>query len=89
LLRKNLTGDVSRRQKAEDKKKESMMELIKKYRLVIAVILPILILVLFRSSGLNHFKNDAKKQAEPSVKQSNIMTIDRVDPFQGKSDNQS
>jgi len=36
-----LTGDVSRRQKAEDKKERIMMELIKKYRLVIAVILPI------------------------------------------------
>ena len=76
---------MSRRQKAEDKKKESMMELIKKYRLVIAVILPILILVLFRSSGLNHFKNDAKKQAEPSVKQSNIMTIEQVGSLSGKN----
>jgi hypothetical protein len=62
-----------------------MMELIKKYRLVIAVILPILMLVLFRSSGLNHFKNDAKKQAEPSVKQSNIMTIEQVGSLSGKN----
>ena len=61
------------------------MELIKKYRLVIIVVLPILILVLIRSSGLNHFKNDAKKWAEPSVKQSNIITIEQVVSPSGKN----
>jgi hypothetical protein len=61
------------------------MELIKKYRLVIIVVLPIFILVLIRSSGLNHFKNDAKKWAEPSVKQSNIITIEQVVSPSGKN----
>ena len=76
---------VGKRQKAKDKKQESQMELIKKYRLVIIVVLPILILVLIRSSGLNHFKNDAKKRAEPSLKQSNIMIIEQAGSLSGKN----
>jgi len=61
------------------------MELLKKYRLVIAVVLPILILVLIRSLSVNHFKNDAKIWAEPSVKQSNRMTIEQVRSLIGKN----
>jgi GTP cyclohydrolase II len=61
------------------------MELLKKYRLVIIVVLPILILVLIRSSGLNYFKNDAKKRAEPSLKQSNIMIIEQAGSLSGKN----
>jgi hypothetical protein len=61
------------------------MELIKKFRFVITVVLLILILVLIRSSGLNHFKNDAKKWAEPSVKQSNRITIEQAGSLKGKS----
>lgn len=60
------------------------MELIKKYRLVIAVVLPILILVLLRSLGVNHFKNNVKRWAEPSVKQSNIIDIKQSDALPGK-----
>lgn len=60
------------------------MELIKKYRLVIAVVLPILILVLLRSLGVNHFKNNVKKWAEPSVKQSNTIDIKQSDALSGK-----
>jgi hypothetical protein len=61
------------------------MELVKKYKLVIVVVFPILILVLIRSVGLNHVKNDVKKWAEPSVKQSNIITIDQAVSLKGKS----
>ncbi len=60
------------------------MELIKKYRLVIAVVLPILILGLIRSLGVNHFKNDAKRWAEPSVKQSNTINIKQSGTLSGK-----
>ena len=60
------------------------MELIKKYRLVIAVVLPILILVLLRSLGVNHFKNNVKRWAEPSVKQSNTIDIKQSDALSGK-----
>jgi hypothetical protein len=60
------------------------MKLIKKYWLVIAVLVPILILVLVRSMSLNHFKNNAKKWADPSVEKSNIITIKQVGSLNGK-----
>jgi len=60
------------------------MELIKKYRIVIAVVLPILILVLIRSLGVNHFKNDSKRWAEPSVKQLNTINSEQVGTLSGK-----
>lgn len=59
------------------------MDLIKKYKLVIAVVLLILILVLIRSFGSNHFKSDAKKWAEPSVMRSNIISVDRTGDLPG------
>jgi hypothetical protein len=60
------------------------MELIKKYRLVIAIILPILILILFRAFGANHFQSDAKRWAKPSVLQSNIITGDQIGTLPGE-----
>lgn len=61
------------------------MELIRKFRLVIAVVVPILILVLIRSCGSNHFKNGIKKWAEPSAMQSNIITIEKAGSLEGKA----
>lgn len=60
------------------------MKLIKKYWLVIAVLVPILILLLVRSMSLNYFKNDARKWAEPSVEKSNIITIKQLGSINGK-----
>ncbi|MCX6327093.1 MAG: hypothetical protein NT144_10660 [Bacteroidia bacterium] len=60
------------------------MSLIKNYKVVIAVVLPILILVLFRSFGTNHFKSDAKKWAEPSAMRSNIITIEKTGTLSGE-----
>jgi len=54
------------------------MELIKRYKVVIAIVLPIVILVLIRSLGTNHFKTDAIKWAEPSVRRSNIISFDKA-----------
>lgn len=54
------------------------MDLIKRYKVVIAVVLPILIMVLVRSLGTNHFKADAVKLAEPSVLRSNIISFDKA-----------
>jgi 3-mercaptopyruvate sulfurtransferase SseA len=59
------------------------MELIRKYRFVIAVVLPIIILVVIRSSGVNHFQRDAKRWAEPSVNTSNLITAAKVVTIQG------
>lgn len=60
------------------------MKLIKKYKVVIAVVLPILILVLIRQFGDYHFQSDAKKWAEPSVKRSNIISVDQILTLPGK-----
>ena len=60
------------------------MELIKKYRLVIAAVLPIMILVLIRSAGTNHFKNDTKRWAEPSVTRSNTINAEQAGSLAGK-----
>ena len=59
------------------------MDLIKKYKAVIAVVLPILILILIRSFGANHFKNDAKRWAEPSVLRSNIISAGQIGKLPG------
>ena len=60
------------------------MNVINKYKTVIAVVLPILILVLIRSFGAQHFKTDAKKRAEPSLKQSNIITREQFNSLSGE-----
>lgn len=60
------------------------MEIIKKNLVVIVIVLILLILVLMRSIGLNHFKSDAKSMAEPSVKQSNMITGDKVSSLTGE-----
>ena len=54
------------------------MSFIKNNKVLIAVVLPVLILVLIRSLGTNHFKNDAGKWAEPSLSRSNIVSKDQI-----------
>jgi hypothetical protein len=56
----------------------------RKYIVVIAIVLPVLILVLIRSFGTNHFKAGAKKWAEPSVSRSNIISQDQIGDLPGK-----
>jgi rhodanese-related sulfurtransferase len=51
---------------------------------IIAVVLPILILILIRSLGVNHFKSDAKKLAVSSVKKSNIITGEQINALSGE-----
>jgi hypothetical protein len=62
---------------------QELMEFIKKFKVVIAVVLIILVLVLIRSTGIYHFKNDAKKWAESSIKQSNSLTADEAAALPG------
>ena len=61
------------------------MELIKNNKAVIVIVLVLMVLIFIRSSGLNHFKNDIKKWAEPSILQSNTITIDKALSFTGKA----
>ena len=49
-----------------------MMDFINKYKFLLAIVLPVLILIIFRSYGSNHFKPDVEKWAEPSVTGANI-----------------
>ena len=61
------------------------MELIKKNKVVIVTFIILLVLIIIRSSGLNHFRNDAKKWAEPSVRKSNRITLKQAESLSEKS----
>lgn len=60
------------------------MELIKKYGIIIAVILPVGLLVLLRLSGTGHFHGNTVKLAEPSLAQSNIITKNTAGSIPGE-----
>ena len=59
------------------------MKIFNKYKAVIAIILPIIIVVIFRSVGFDHFKTNAKKWAEPSVDLSNIISLNQIESLSG------
>jgi len=61
------------------------MNLFKKYRIVLIVVLPVLILVLIRSTGFNHFKSDSKKWAAPSLIHSNTINSEQILKLGGNS----
>jgi hypothetical protein len=60
------------------------MEFLKKNKVLIAIVLSVLILVLMRSLGTNHFKSDAIKWAEPSISRSNFVSTDQVGSLKGE-----
>jgi hypothetical protein len=60
------------------------MNFLRKYKAVLAILLPVIILVLIRASGNNHFMIDAKKLAEPSFSRSNIITPEKVIQMSGE-----
>lgn len=59
------------------------MELIRKYKAILLVVIPIVILVIFRATGTNHFGPDAKKLAEASFSGLNIIIPDKVNQLNG------
>jgi len=59
------------------------MGLIKKYKAVIFIVLPILILVLFRILNTSNFESNAKKWAEPSFNRSNIINTEESRSLSG------
>jgi hypothetical protein len=59
------------------------MEIIKRYKEVIAVVLTVLILVLIRSFGTGHFKSDFTKWAEPSLTRTNVITAEQAGSLTG------
>ncbi|HUX96422.1 MAG TPA: hypothetical protein VMV47_11890 [Bacteroidales bacterium] len=54
------------------------MNFIKKYKPIFLILLPVLILVLVRTTGINHFKTDARKHAEKSFSRSNLITAEKL-----------
>ena len=61
------------------------MELLKNFRVVIIIVLTILILVVIRTLGVNHFKSDAKKWVEPSLKHVNTLNIESAKALPGNN----
>jgi len=59
------------------------MELIRKYGVLVIIVLSAVVLVLIRQFGSNHFRVNAKKWAEPSVAQSNIIASDQYQSLPG------
>jgi len=59
------------------------MELIKRYKWVIITVLPVLIIVMSKSAGINSFKSDANKWAEPSLNRSNIISREQSGDIKG------
>lgn len=60
------------------------MDFIKKYKVILIILIPIVILVFIRALGTNHFQTDAIKHAEPSFSGSNILTPDKVSQLEGE-----
>lgn len=60
------------------------MNFIKKYRFILAIVVPILILIIFRAYGSNHFKPDAGKWAAPSLTGTNLVSVENFSSLPGK-----
>lgn len=60
-----------------------MMEIIKKNLVVVFIVLTLLILILIRATGLNHFSGDAKSHAEASMMRTNTITYEKFGSLEG------
>ena len=60
------------------------MNLINKYRIVIVILVPLLILILFRLLSPGFFKVNARKWAEPSFQRSNLVTGEKLKFLEGE-----
>ena len=60
------------------------MDLFKKNKAVIIIVGLLLVLILLRSTGMDHFRNDAEKWAEPSVNQTNLITSEQLNDLAGE-----
>ena len=57
----------------------------KKYTLILAVVIPVFLLVLIRSITGGHFRNNASQWAEPSFNQSNMLTREELSTLVGEN----
>ncbi len=60
------------------------MSFIKKYRFILAIVVPILILIIFRAYGSDNFKPDAGKWAAPSLTGTNLVSAENFSSLHGK-----
>jgi hypothetical protein len=60
------------------------MNLINKYRIILAFVIPVLILLSIRTCRNGSFKYDAKKWAESSFDNSNIISVTEVEKLSGE-----
>jgi hypothetical protein len=60
------------------------MNLINKYRIILAFVIPVLILLSIRTCRNGSFKYDAKKRAESSFDNSNIISVTEVEKLSGE-----
>ena len=61
-----------------------LMNLIKRYRIIIAIVLPLLILLAVRTCRTGSFKYDAKKWSESSFDHSNIISRTEIGKLSGE-----
>jgi hypothetical protein len=59
------------------------MEIIKKNLVALLIVLVLLVAVLIRSTGINHFKSDAKSHAEASMLQTNTISKEKLGSLEG------
>jgi hypothetical protein len=59
------------------------MELIKKYRTILAIVIPVLLLVIIWQFGRSHFKPDAKHWAKPSYSHNNVISYHDISSIPG------
>jgi hypothetical protein len=60
------------------------MRFIKKYKIILAVIVPVMLLVIVRSLDSNQFKPDAVKWAEPSMARANLINSEKFTSLSGE-----
>ena len=60
------------------------MDFLKKYKIILLIVIPVVILVLIRALSNNHFGIDARKLAEHSFSGSNIITPDKLSQLDGE-----
>ncbi len=60
------------------------MDFIKKHKVILIILIPIVVLVLLRTLGTNHFQTDAGKHAKPSFSGSNILTPEKASQLEGQ-----
>ena len=60
------------------------MNLISRYRIILAIVIPLLILLAIRTCITGSFKYDAKKWAESSFSNSNVISIPEIGRLSGE-----